>query len=344
MTDRALEGIRNLYFSVEPMAVSLWHFLPVWVRYLIVLVFGSSFLIATLQLIVGRNNFKRWGRRASEQAFNIAASAHHNFGNIISDTISGVSLIAFGWAAAEKLQGRHSIWFWITLVFSSYRAIRKHVTVTTTGREFKIFFENRSAAAQALHIHNEKYPPVPKAGFNYRTSSVTKDFVEDIVENHLDFLHRTLRLGFSWYGKDNYSASLLIYDAKKQEWHKWGTVFERGISPSKVRPGSKWPLARQAFKLSDPLYSRNRPRQFDVQRHETNSYASFLTIPLYFRRNGAGPHSFEIKGELFGALSYTNSNPETFSNLTAEKFLKYFALEMAVVERLAFRIYRDYNF
>lgn len=344
MFSRAVDLLDFAYLAIEPKVVEFWHVLPVWVRVVTTVTLSISSVIAILQIALGRRKLKKLTKDAAERGFNVAYSISHNFGNLIGDTFAAIALFVFGWSSAEKMKGNHTIWFWITLTYSIYRAVKKHVRVTTTGREFKIFFENRSAAAQAVHLHNEKYPPTPKQGFNYRASTVTRGFVQDILENHLDFLHRTLRLGFSWHGKDNYSASILIFDAKKQEWHKWLTVYEPGIKPSKVRKGSSWPLPADQFKLPQEMYRKDRPRGFDVQQHKTGTYSSFLTIPLYFRRNGQLAYTFEKAGDIFGAISYTNSNPETFENLTADKFIKYFALEMAVIERLAFRVYRDYTF
>ena len=90
-------------------------------------------------------------------------------------------------------------------------------------------------------------------------------------------------------------------------------------------------MHQSKFKLPPEMYAKTRPRAFDVQEWKTPTYSAFLSIPLYFRRDGVGDHAWERKGEVFGALSYTNSNRKTFRNLTADKFIKYFALEMAVV-------------
>lgn len=327
-------------------ALELWHLIPHWIHIAVFILTALSALIFFVQVIFGREKTKAFVYSCLERGLNIAGSINHNYGRVIGEFIGGISLVVFGVALKNKIEGHHTPWFWATMLYSSFATINKNLkTSNTTGREFAVFFDNRSGAAKAMSIHNEKYPPAPKSNFNYRTSSITRSFVEDVLENHLDLLHRTLRLGFSWHGKDNFAASLLLYDPNKKEWHKWTTVYEKGVNPAKVRSGSAWPIQRSDFMLPDNMYMSTRPRLFDVQRLQGKShYSAVLTIPLYFRRNGSGGFASERKGDLFGALSYSNTNSGTFNNLTVDKFLKHFALEMAVIERVAFRIYRDYNF
>ena len=154
-----LTHLAAAYVKAAHALVSLWHFLPYWLRVVIVVLVTITLVFNALQIIFGKNRFARSTKRIAEHCFHIAASIQHNYGNIIGDTISAIALIGFGLSLAAKLQGHHTIWFWITSIFSIYRAIDKHVKISTTGREFKVFFENRAGAAQAIHVHNEKYPP-----------------------------------------------------------------------------------------------------------------------------------------------------------------------------------------
>lgn len=307
-------------------------------------------LIKLSQFALKQKTIRRTLIELLESGYGIYLSAKHNYGHLIGRVATSSGLIGVGVSGTKSYYTNypihHSHFFWMSLAVGvGPHALEAMGIRKLAHPEHSIFFKNRAETARLLYRYTSQQTPKLHAGTDYSKDPEVREYIQSILENHLKFLHRTLRLGFSRHGKEIYSASLLFYDRTKQEWVRWGTFYESNHPQSQVRTGSKWPKLRKDFALDDSLYKDDGYRRYFTAKVKGQGYQSVLIQPLYFRSDvHIGKKLIGRRGETFGAITYTNTNPNSFNKLTPDRHLHYFAFEAALIERMAFRIYRSYNF
>lgn len=312
-------------------------------------------LLVSISLGFGSSRKFLWDTAAKMITFILKSteSLNHNYGRFIGDLFISLLLIWSGFDIANKLNSTeehpwYDFWFWGRILLVIGAKINRYFKFSiASGKEFDIFFNFRVESAKARASLNTKYAPHIKPSWDYRNNPVISNYVEGILSNHLDFLHQTLKLGFSTYGKDSFSVSLIVYDPKKQMWHNWRNFYPTTIKPKDKRKGSVWPKSKQDFKLSESFYNKGTKQGlFDIQNFKPESgYQSVLSIPFYFRQDARGnDRPYEVKDEIFALLCYTTSNPKSFNSIDTSSYLRYFAQEVSLIERMVIRIYKGYNF
>lgn len=206
-----------------------------------------------------------------------------------------------------------------------------------TGSQIVELHKNRADLGVMIDKFNKEKPPSIKKGSMARAEL---KLITEILKKHIAMLEKLLMLDFGYSPFERFTVTLLFYKKSTDEWIKHGTVNSKGeIEGVK---NTHWPKNKGSFQLRNELYTMpyDAITTFDTFDITGKDYESVLSIPLYFP-TGAKSNNY-AKDDLYAVISYATNRKGYFSKLDAGKFMNFFLLERAIIDRTAYRILRRF--
>ena len=264
-------------------------------------------------------------------------------GHILFDLFVSTLLIKVGYDSYKILHPKDgvevTVWGYVALIMMlgfKFMRYRKHSI--GSGSQILELHKHRANLGVVLSKFNKDKPPT------YSKTKMDKPelkLIELLLKQHISMLEKLLMLDIGYSTFERFTVTLLFYEKKNELWIKHKTVnFKGDVEISHDNSG--WPKPRKDFKLKESLYTLNYDEEaaFDTFDISGVDYESVLSIPLYFP-SGASSKNYR-KDDLYAVLSYATNRKGYFSKLDTVKFMNFFLLERAIIDRTAYRILRRF--